>query len=244
MINKLILQSAISKYYLGQNESVKWVINDKTLTVDFITPNQNVLGSIECSNFPMDNCELAIFNTKKLLNLINICSGELLVETEKLNDIYTKLHISDMSFNVSYALAEPRLIDKVPTLNTPEWIAEADLNPEDVSNIIKAKNALNETETLTISTEKNDDNKSQFVLTLGDENGHDNKAKYFVDADVKEFGVKVPYDSGMIRTILQANKGEEKGKMYLSSMGLMCLQFESEEIKSSYYIVRKEDDSF
>ena len=119
MINKLILQSTINKYYLGQNESVKWVIKDNKLTIEFITANQNVLGKVECNNFPLNDCELAIFNTKKLLNLINICSGELLVETEEKNNIYTKLHISDMSFNVSYALAEPRLIDKVPTLNTP-----------------------------------------------------------------------------------------------------------------------------
>jgi hypothetical protein len=40
MINKLTLTSIITKYYLGENESVKWSIKDKTLSIDFVSPKQ------------------------------------------------------------------------------------------------------------------------------------------------------------------------------------------------------------
>ena len=43
MINKLTLQSIINKYYLGENESVKWNIKDKILTINFMSPNKEVI---------------------------------------------------------------------------------------------------------------------------------------------------------------------------------------------------------
>ena len=33
MINKQVLTSIIDKYYLGLNESVKWIIKDNTLEI-------------------------------------------------------------------------------------------------------------------------------------------------------------------------------------------------------------------
>ena len=41
-MNKNTITSVIDKYYLnGTVESVKWVIKDKNITVDFITPFKN-----------------------------------------------------------------------------------------------------------------------------------------------------------------------------------------------------------
>ena len=48
MINKLILQSIITKYYLGENESVKWSTKDKNLSIDFVSPNKEVIGNVSC----------------------------------------------------------------------------------------------------------------------------------------------------------------------------------------------------
>ena len=46
MINKLTLQSIINKYYLGQNESVKWVIKNNSINIDFMTPSKDVIGIV------------------------------------------------------------------------------------------------------------------------------------------------------------------------------------------------------
>ena len=68
MINKLVLQSVINKYYLGENESVKWKIKDKVLTIDFMSLNREVIGKVIHNKFDVEDSELAIFDTKKLLN--------------------------------------------------------------------------------------------------------------------------------------------------------------------------------
>jgi len=45
MIPKLDLQSIINKYYLnGLNETVKWEIKDKTLTIKFTSPTREMIG--------------------------------------------------------------------------------------------------------------------------------------------------------------------------------------------------------
>ena len=148
MTNKLIVQSIINKYYLGLNESVKWVIEDSTLNIDFMTPTKDVIGSVSCDNFDLEDCKLAIYDTKKLQNLISICSGELLLELTKNNVLNTKLKISDLNFNLTYALSDPLLIGKVGTVNDAEWVVEVNLETEDVSNLIKAKSALSEVDNM------------------------------------------------------------------------------------------------
>ena len=79
MVNKLVLQSVINKYYLGEVESVKWKIQDKVLTIDFMSINKEVIGNITHTDIDIEDSNLAIFDTKKLLNLVNITSGDLLI---------------------------------------------------------------------------------------------------------------------------------------------------------------------
>ena len=55
MVNKIVLQSVINKYYLGENESVKWSIKDKTLTIDFMSVNKEVIGKIVHNNIDNKN---------------------------------------------------------------------------------------------------------------------------------------------------------------------------------------------
>ena len=48
----------------------------------------------------------------------------------------------------------------------------------------------------------------------------------------------------MLKTILQANKDMEGGKLYLSSMGLMKLEFDNDSITSKYFMVRRAETEF
>jgi hypothetical protein len=50
MINKILLQSIINKYYLGINETVKWKISNGQLEIRFMTPSCNLTFTIS-SNF-------------------------------------------------------------------------------------------------------------------------------------------------------------------------------------------------
>lgn len=244
MINKLTLQSIINKYYLGLNESVKWVVNDNNLEINFMTPTKDVIGSVICDDFQLENSKLAIFDTKKLQNLISICNGDLLLELEKINALYTKLKISDMNFNLTYALADPLLIDKVGSVNVPDWVVELDLMVEDIDNIIKAKSALAGIDNMLVTTTQNLDGQDVVEFVFGDESGHNNKITYQITGDIREHDMKLPFNSDTFKTILQANKDMDGGKLYLSTMGLMKLEFSNNGISSEYFMVRKSETDF
>lgn len=244
MINKSVVQSVINKYYLGLNESVKWTVNDNMLNIDFMTPTKDVIGSVTCNNFELENSQLAIYDTKKLSNLISICNGDLLLELEKTNKVFTKLNISDMNFNLTYALSDPLLIDKVGTVNIPDWVVELDLTSEDIDNLIRAKSALSGIDNMLVTTTQDLDGEDVCEFVFGDESGHNNKITYQIQGDIKQQDLKTPFNSDMFKTILQSNKDMDGGTLYLSSMGLMRLEFNSDDIASEYFMVRKAETSF
>ena len=244
MINKSVIQSVINKYYLGLNESVKWNIQNNLLEIDFMTPTKDVIGSVSCDNFQLEDSKLAIYDTKKLQNLISICNGDLLLELEKTNKVFTKLKISDMNFNLNYALSDPLLIDKVGTVNIPEWVVELNLTPEDIENIIKAKSALAQIDNMLVTTTTNLDGEDVVEFVFGDESGHNNKITYQILGDIRETDMKLPFNSDVLKTILQANKDMEGGKLFLSTMGLMRLQFSNNGVSSDYFMVRRAETTF
>ena len=244
MINKLTLQSIINKYYLGLNESVKWSIANNNLEINFMTPTKDVIGSVICEDFQVENASLAIYDTKKLQSLISICNGDLLLELEKTNKVFTKLKISDMNFNLNYALSDPLLIDKVGTVNVPDWVVELDLTVEDIENIIKAKSALAGIDNMLVTTTINLDGQDVVEFVFGDESGHNNKITYQIQGNIQEQDMKLPFNSDMLKTILQANKDMDGGKLYLSTMGLMKLEFSNNGISSEYFMVRRAETEF
>ncbi len=244
MINKLTIQSIINKYYLGTNESVKWDIKDNSLSIDFMTPTKDVIGNVICSDFKLEDSKLAIYDTKKLSSLVSICNGDLLLELEKNNAICTKLKISDLNFNLNYALSDPLLINKVGEVNEAEWVVELNLTQEDVDNIIKAKSALSQIDNMLVTTTTNLDGENVVEFVFGDESGHNNKITYQILGNIKETDIKLPFNSDTFKTILQANKDMDGGKLLLSSMGLMRLDFSLDDISSKYFMVRKAETEF
>ena len=154
MINKLQLQSIISKYYLNVNESVKWETENNKLKIEFMSPTKDVIGAVKCNNFSLEDSALAIYDTKKLSSLISICNGDLLLELEKNHKTFTKLKISDLNFNLTYAISDPLLIGKVGTVNIPEFVVELNLTNENIENLIKAKSALSGIDNMLATTTK------------------------------------------------------------------------------------------
>ena len=179
MINKNILQNVISKYYLGEIERVKWEIQNNQLTVNFVTPSRMVLGSVKCNNFPLEDADLAIYHTKKLSNLISICNGDLLLELEKQKEMLLKLNISDLNFNLSYALSDPLLIKKAGKAKPVDgWDIELKIIREEIGNLLKAKSALAEIDNMLITSTQDLDGIDVCEFVFGDEAGHNNKITY------------------------------------------------------------------
>lgn len=244
MVNKIVLQSVINKYYLGENEAVKWKIKDKVLTIDFMSISKEVIGKITHTGFDMEDSDLAIFDTKKLLNLLSITQGDLMFSLEKGRSVCTKMHFSDSAFNLTYALADPLLIGKVGQVTEPEWDTILPLSKEHLDNLIKAKSALAGVGLLTISIDKDLDGDYMCVFTFGDEQGHNNKITYQIHGAIKPQTINIPFNSDMFKNILQSNKDLEEGTIYLNYNGLMKIEFTSENTLSTYYMVRGEDSAF
>ena len=244
MVNKLVLQSVINKYYLGEVESVKWKIQDKVLTIDFMSINKEVIGNVTHTDIDVEDSDLAIFDTKKLLNLIGITSGDLLISLEKTKSVYTKLFIADNDFNLTYALSDLLLISKPGTVDEPVWDMVLPLEQEEVGNLIKAKSALTGIGNMTLSPDSDLDGGDICVVTFGDEQGHNNKIVYNLTGDIRQADISIPFNSDMFKNILNANKDLDEGKLYLSYQGLLKLEFKSINTTSSYYMVRKEESAF
>ena len=244
MVNKTVIQSVINKYYLGVNGSVKWVIRDNELTIDFVTPTKDVIGNVTCNNFELEDSDLAIYDTKKLQSLISICNGDLLLELEKLEKMNKKLKISDMNFNLNYALSDPLLIGKVGEIKPQEWVVKLNLTPEDIDNLIRAKSALSGIDNMLITTTTNLDGENVCEFVFGDESGHNNKITYQIQGDIQQQDLKIPFNSDIFKTIFQSNKDMDGGILLLSSMGLMKLEFNSDDISSEYFVLRKAETIF
>ena len=244
MINKLVLQAAINKYYLGENESVKWNIENKTLTINFMSINKEVIGKIVCQNIDIEDCELAIFDTKKFLSLLNITQGNILVNLEKHKSIPTKLHFEDNKFTLTYALADPLLIPKVGSVTEPQWDAVLSLDSEDLLSLVKAKTSLGDIDNMLVSTGMDLNGDKMCTFTFGDEHGHNNKVTYNLYGKIDTTDINLPFNSNQFKNILNINKDLKEGTLYLNSQGLMKLEFNTGEIQSQYYMVRKEDRAF
>ena len=244
MVNKLVLQSIINKYHLGEIPSVKWNIQDKVLTIDFMSINKEVIGNITHTDIDIEDSSLAIFDTKRLLNLVNITSGDLLINFEKTKVVYTKMYIADNDFNLTYALSDPLLIGKTGTVDEPEWDMVLPLEKEYVDNLVKAKSALLGVGNMTLSPDKTLDGEDMCVITFGDEQGHNNKIVYHLAGDIRQADVSIPFNSDIFKTILNVNKDLEAGTLCLNYQGLMKLEFTSENTTSTYYLIRKEESAF
>ena len=244
MINKSILQSIINKYYLNVCESVKWEISDNALNINFMTPTADVIGKVTCNKFPLEDSEIAIYDTKKLSSLINICNGDILLELEREHKLISKLKLSDANFNLTYAVSDPLLVPSVGSVNLAEFIINLKLTSEDIDNLIKAKSALQGIDNMLITTTTNLDGENVCEFIFGDEHGHNNKITYQISGDENEEGLKIPYNSDTFKTIIHANKDMDGGTMKISSMGLMEFKFKTNEVSSEYYIVRKAETDF
>lgn len=240
MINKTLLQSFISKYYInGLNNSVKWRIKDNSLIV--YASEKGTACKVVLNKFKFEDAELGIFDTDKLTKLINTLMGELLITPEKTKAIYNKLHISDQTFDVVYSLADILIMKKVSYYkDQDEYDVVLKLDKEHINNLIKAKQSLSDQDNITITTYKDIDRGMLCEFTFGDNASYANKICYKMEGIITSDNIELPFNSDILRDILKVNKDMDYGELRLSADGLIKLDFFSDEIVSQYYILRKE----
>ncbi|MEK6881687.1 MAG: hypothetical protein AABY22_18855 [Nanoarchaeota archaeon] len=223
-------------------ETVKWSIQDKKLVINFMSPLGDMLGKVEHDNFPLPDSKLTIFNTSQLNKLIAVVQGEILLEITSHKNTAIKLNISDLNFNVSYALADPQLVREVAEVDEPsEYEIEIILDQEQISNLIKSKNAVGDDNMLIIESSIDLNGNNVLLFTFGENTEHSNKITYSIRTESGN-NIKLPFPSDTFKEILSANKDMVEGKILLSEEGLMKLEFVNEkQTKVEYFLVRKSD---
>lgn len=246
MIEKNHLQSIISRYYLGGLiESVKWEIQNNTLNIAFMSPNKDMIGELECNEFPIEDCELAIFNTTQLNKLLGVTSGQLLISPIKTNKVYTKLTLQDVSFTVEYSLADPLMIQSPGTINEPDkYDISATMEPNDVLAFTKAASAIPNNELVTLKATESIHGNPILEFIFGEKMEFSNRITFTVEAQhsIVE-GHKIPFNSNMLREIFHNNKGASSTSIKFTQEGLLKLEFDfkEENTKTTYFVVRKAD---
>ena len=245
LIEKVLLSSALNKYYLaGECESVSWSVDNNVLNVDFKPKTTaGVVGNLRVPNFPLTNCELGVFETSKLLKLLNVTQNQLQLHVEGNKGVFTKLYIADSSFNLEYNLSDIILISKVPTVSLPSSpFVNAELEMTDMDNLIKAKNAL-ENKKVIIKSSKSIDGDDVLEFIFGEDSAYSNRLTFTLE-NVKfesDNQIELPFNSEIFSRILQVNKDMEKFNIIVYQEGLLKLEFWSEEIQSVYYLARLDD---
>jgi hypothetical protein len=244
MINKVELQSIISKYYLnGLVEAVKWDVKSNKINIKFTSPTKEMIGEISCDNFDIQDSSVGISNTTQLLKLIGTTQGDLMISYNKESKIFTKLIISDNQFTINYALADTLTIPRTGAYTGPdEFNLETTLNTEIITALIKAKSALSESTTMVMKPTTSMDGDFELELIFGGDIEYANKISYFMtnfkQKDVSDFILN--FSSDLLKEILSANKDAVKAKMYVNLEGLLKFEFETANTKSTYYIVKKD----
>ena len=136
------LLNFIGRYHLaGATTSVKWVAKDGTLQTDFITDDQNVIGTISSNNLDLGNNELGVYATPALVKMLSAVSDNLDVNVNAVDKTAVSVAIKDKDVNMTFMLADLSVIRQVPDLkNTPDWNASIDITDNFRNNFIKAKN--------------------------------------------------------------------------------------------------------
>lgn len=245
MITKSNLVSIISKYYLGGlNEAVKWNIKDNHLVINFASPTREMIGKIEYDGIELEDSTIAINDTSKLNKLIAILGHEVKLDYQKQRNIPVKLVISDNQFNIDYALADLMIIPKAGDITGEiQFGIQADLEPEAIQALIKAKTALSESDTVAVKSHIGIVEDDQIQFEFGGNIEYGNKTSYFVPQAKFEDSSKVfrmYYNSVLLKEILNNNKDANTGKIYITLEGLMKLEFYKENLRSVYYLVAKE----
>ena len=235
MIAKSDLTSIISKYYLGGlNESVKWTIQDNHLTINFASPTREMIGKVEYDDIELEDSIIAVSDTTKLNKLISILGRDVKLDYQKHKNIPTKLVISD----------DLMIVPKAGEVTGEiQYGIQANLEPETIQALIKAKSALPESDTVAVKSCVGIAEDDQIQFEFGGNIEYGNKTSYFIPHATFEDSSKVfkmYYNSDLLKNILGNNKDVDYGKICITIEGLMKLEFYKENLKSVYYLVARE----
>ena len=218
----------------GATTSVKWVAQDGTLQTNFITDDQNVIGTINSTNIDLGTNDLGVYATPALVKMLSAVSDNVDVDVNAVDNTAVSIRIKDKDISMTFMLADLSVIRQVPDLkNTPDWNASIDITNDFRNKFIKAKNALPESENFGVRC---DNNNVEMIINYSTINT--NRIKFDIESKGCTDMAITCFSSSLFKEILQANKDAESGKLEISSAGLARVTFKGKDYSSTYYLVQ------
>jgi hypothetical protein len=148
-----------------------------------------------------------------------------------------QLNIKDKNFDLDYYLSSEDLIPETATVNEPEnYDVEFDIDEDFIKNFTKAYSALEKPDRFTLGC--NVENSEKFIeITVGNRDNFANKIKLRQPADFLIGTDLMAFSAINFREILNVNKNVS-GKIKVSEIGLLKLEFTEDDTTSTYFIVK------
>jgi len=242
--NKIV--NFITKYHLqGQCQQVKIKVKPDKLVTSFATEQKDLLGFVAVSDleFPSlpedvisgNEMEIGVFNTSALSKILSVMGNQVDISFKsEMGKVY-QMSMDDGTFQSNIMLADLDIIEEPPKLNDlPDFEIEFNFLGNAFSeNFIKATNALPDSNTVTFIDSGDG---VDVVLNHADHNTDNIKISLIPDAKEGSFE-NMRFNSDLLRDVLVANKDATSMKFFLSTKGLLKMQFQGDGFATVYYLV-------
>ena len=144
------------------------------------------------------------------------------------------LLFTDEKMKSVFILSDPEIIPKSATpKNMPEFNVEFDVTTDFINRFIRSNNGISDSSTFAI---QGSDGEMEIIVGYSDINT--NRISWKDKATISEELLPITFNSDYFKSILNANKNMTKGKLSVSSQGLLKLQFIDGEFVSEYIMVQ------
>ncbi len=235
-MEKKQLTSFIDKYHLAGNaNSVRLDIKDKKMSCNFITDDQNVVGSVAMDNFDVEDVTLGVYATSQLTKLLTALDNDVKMRVNNADGTAFSINLSDKTTDVTFMLADLSVIRQVPAMKQlPDFNVKIKLTKDFADKFVKSKNALPETENFAIESDALGTNMILNYSTL-----NTNRITWPTTTEGEQSDLKATcFSANLFKEILVANKEHETGFIEVSSAGLARVSFTGKEYSSTYYLVQ------
>lgn len=248
-MEKKKLETFIKKYSLNDTlESVIWTNDKEDLLTRAATSDRKLCSSARVEKLAagfVDGVDVCIMDTKRLKKMLQpfgeTISLSLDIDDEDKTRV-RRLLIEDENNHMDYVTSERGAMDNVPSMkNIPPFDIEILINPSFRERFNKAFSAFEDSDTLfTLVMNKK---KKKLEIVLGYKgNGLSNRIGLGVETTAGKDVIKNPisFTSKHLKEILAANDDVENSILKVAEAGLATIEFEKNEFKSQYYLMKVE----
>jgi hypothetical protein len=238
-MQKQLLERFIAKYNLnGKLEIVPWNATGGTVQVRGVLGTKTGAVKVSC-DLGLDDGQYCVYDTGQLKSLLSVMEDDIVITIKKNKEVPVALTMKDSGTTVKYALADPLAMgpkeeqEKWLKAVPKEWDLELTIDTKFLTSFVKARGAL-PTETFVVKSDKD-----SVQIILG-HNEYGNATQVSLTPTVTKFSENVGpvrLNSELMKDILVVNKEAETGRIRVSKLGIMHVEYTIENFNIDYYLL-------